>query len=147
MIALPWLLAVAVLGLVMAISDARSATIPNLVPVGLLVLYGIGAAFLFPLDRSLTSGLAGAVLLVVAFALFALGLLPGGDGKALAASALVISPADWLSVILAVWLLTVFFLLARRLAGHPFTDPFPFGVPLGVALAAHALLPMSPLLF
>jgi len=140
---------VASLGIAMAYVDARYLRIPNSIIVLLLAAFGWGAALLWPQERSLLSAATGLALLAVCFAAFAVDWLPGGDAKALSASALLIAPTAWVPVLICLWLMTLFLLLvlglglrARRgaSAAHGPRPNYPFGVPIGLTLTAYAIL-------
>ena len=134
--------------------DIASFTIPNVIPIALLVAFAVFlvAAHLSPAAAGyhLLGGVAG---LVIGFTLFAFGFVGGGDAKLFACTALWLGLWDLLPYALYASLLggalTLALLAARRM-------PLPevlaretwiarlhdasAGIPYGVALAAGALL-------
>lgn len=146
-----------------AISDTLSMTIANRVPVLLLLVFAVVA----PMTGMgwAEYGLhfaAGATVLVVTFALFAMGGMGGGDAKLLAATAVWMGmgvPLFEYLVISAIagGVLTFAILSYRKSAIAVFTSRNMFlrnfaeetnGVPYGIALGAGGLLvyPQSPLM-
>jgi prepilin peptidase CpaA len=146
-----WQAALTFLGLAMAFHDARSLSIPNWIPALLLPLFLAAAVFFYPLERSVLAGLTGAAVLLGGFAMFLLKVLPGGDAKALAAASLFVAPTDWVMLLLSVPVLvaltSALVIIERRRAGVRMVldearekSGFPLGVPIGLALAAYAIL-------
>jgi prepilin peptidase CpaA len=148
MILLPALLAAA------AAFDLASFTIPNLLSLALALAFGFFAlaAHFSPAVFSLHL-LAGAIALVLGFALFARGYVGGGDAKFFAAVALWLGLGDLLGYTLVAsllgGLLTLALLALRqlplpaRLARHDWILKLhekSSGIPYGVALAAGALV-------
>lgn len=133
-----WSLALGGLGLAMALADARRGRIPNAVPLGLVALFLLSALIRFPPDRSLVAAAIALAVLAVAFGMFVLRWMPGGDGKALAASCLMIAPGDWPMVAVGFWLLTLLFVLVFLGTRTGPRDPFPLGLPLGLTLVGYA---------
>ena len=76
-----FMVALSLLMLRVIYTDARFYTISNLLNVTVLFLYGV-AAFLLPSDV-VTSLAAAGVIFIIGLALFALGLMGGGDVKLL----------------------------------------------------------------
>jgi len=68
--------------------DVRSRTIPNVVPVGLVALFGIHAAILSPLGALPGHLVGAAAVFVPGFLLWTRGFVGGGDVKLLSALAL-----------------------------------------------------------
>jgi prepilin peptidase CpaA len=144
-----------------AVSDLLTMTIPNKVSMALVVAF---AAFAIvgglPWEAVLMHLAAGAVVLAVCFAMFALGWIGGGDAKLAAATALWLGFDTLMEYLListiAGGLMT---LLILQLRGWPlprFALQWSWlsrlhdrhsGVPYGIALAGAALLvyPHSPL--
>ncbi len=133
--------------------DLASYTIPNFIP--LVVLLGFGV---FALAAGYSAGqyemhaLAALIALLAGFVLFALGYIGGGDAKLFAAIAAWFGLHDLLTYVLVASIfggaLTLALLAARRmplpvaLASHSWIvrlhEP-QGGIPYGVALAAGAL--------
>jgi prepilin peptidase CpaA len=146
-----------------AVSDMLSMTIANRVSLLLIAVFAVVAP-LTGMDWSAYAWhfAAGALVLSITFALFALGAMGGGDAKLLAASALwmgmspqLVAYAVYASIIGG--LLTVLLVVYR---GSPlsvltgtnvflrhFADP-KAGVPYGVALGVSGLIvyPSTPLM-
>lgn len=135
-------------------SDARALRIPNWVSLALLSLFyptalvaGIG------LEAIAWHTGAGAVVLLVGFILFALGLFGGGDAKLMAAVALWVGWRDVLvfafAMVLVGGVLSVLVVLLRKGLGmwpdwlvksaHGLFTPNK-AVPYGIAIAAGALI-------
>lgn len=146
-----------------AFSDTLSMTIANRVPVLLVLVFAVVAP-MTGMDWA-QYGLhfaAGVTVLLVAFALFAMGGMGGGDAKLLAATAVWMGmgvPLVKYVVVSAVLggVLTFAILSYRRSAIAVFTSRNMFmrnfaeganGVPYGIALGAGGLLvyPESPLM-
>ncbi|RUM99326.1 peptidase [Pseudaminobacter arsenicus] len=146
-----------------AISDTLSMTIANRVPVLLVLVFAVVAP-MTGMDWA-QYGLhfaAGVTVLLVTFALFAMGGMGGGDAKLLAASAVWMGmgiPLVKYIVVSAVLggVLTLAILSYRKSAIAVFTSRNMFmrnfaegtnGVPYGIALGAGGLLvfPESPLM-
>lgn len=123
-------------GLAMAASDAHRRRVPNTIPACLVLLFAAAAVWFFPSERSIISAAIGLAVLCIGFLLFVWAALPGGDAKALAASATLISPADWFAVLAAFWLLTLVLALAQFAIRR--NGSFPLGVPIGVTVAAYS---------
>ncbi|MBS3648646.1 prepilin peptidase [Pseudaminobacter sp. 19-2017] len=146
-----------------AVSDLLSMTIANRVAVILVVTFAVVAP-LTGMDWA-TFGMhfaAGAAVLAVTFALFALGGMGGGDAKLLAATALYMGMDIQLVQYLVVsaflgGLLTIAILVFRKsplsvFVGHNLflrnlTDA-KAGIPYGIALGVGGLItyPQSPLM-
>ncbi len=144
-----------------AISDLTSMRIPNVIPAGLVLAFfvyaiGTGTAWTTVVPHIAT----GAAVLVVSFALFALGVIGGGDAKLAAAIALWLGTGLVLDYLLLAailgGLLTLLILCFRNIPQPAFTVRWEWanrlyqprtGVPYGIALAAAALkvLPSSTL--
>lgn len=146
--------------LVAAISDLLTMTIPNSLNLALVLGFLI-AAVLTGMDASQLGWhiLAGGLVLLISFVLFALGWIGGGDAKLAAAIALWIGFSDTLLAWLVITslfggALTLVLLYARRwplpavLARQEWAlhlhQP-KTGIPYGIALAAGGLwiLPMT----
>lgn len=157
----PALFVVVFLGLVLfaAASDIRSMTIPNWVSIALAIVFPIAAftAHLSWAEIGLHTA-TGVVVFLAGFALFAMGVLGGGDVKVIAAASLwtgtaALAPfAFWTTA--AGGVLALVMLLARRAAkpddAHPaflnrLLDPAK-GIPYAVAIAVGAIasLPAQP---
>jgi prepilin peptidase CpaA len=134
--------------------DLASFTIPNFLPVTLIVLFGVFAivAGLTPSEMG-GHALAGFSGLAIGFALFAFGLIGGGDAKLFAAATLWLGFGDLLDYVLITSLIGGG--LALALIGlRKFPMPAVLvsqrwfvrlhdakaGIPYGVALAAAALV-------
>jgi prepilin peptidase CpaA len=149
------LIAFAALLVMAAVSDLMTMKIPNRIPLLILAIFPV-ASVAAGFDLALIGWhlLAGAGVLAVCFAMFALGWIGGGDAKLAAANALWIGPfmplLDWaIAATLFGGVLTLGLLLARGV-------PLPAmlvnqewiarlhdekgGVPYGIALAAAGLL-------
>ncbi len=145
---------VAILLTAAALSDLLTMKIPNWLSLAMAGLFPV-AALIAGFDMATIGShfLAGAGVLAVCFALFALGWIGGGDAKLAAAIAVWTGPflplLEW-SILAAVFggiltlaiLVTRMFTLPVMLAGRPWIarlhDP-KTGIPYGVALAAAAL--------
>ena len=132
--------------------DLASYTIPNALPLAL-----IAAFIVFVLVTGMTGTIlaahlaAGGIGLAAGFALFASGLVGGGDAKLFAAIALWLGFSDLASYALVASVLggglTLLILFLRRLPlpvqGRPWLERLAdarAGIPYGVALAAGALV-------
>ena len=73
-------------------SDTRSFIIPNKISLGLLGLYPAWVLATWPVTEPLGGLLAGGVMLVAGFALFATSIIGGGDAKLMAAVGLWVGP-------------------------------------------------------
>ncbi|MBV8977896.1 MAG: prepilin peptidase [Alphaproteobacteria bacterium] len=148
LVAVPALLALA------AGWDVASFTIPNAIPLALLAAFAM-FVFAVPLAPA-TAGLhlgAGAVGLAAGFALFAAGLIGGGDAKLFAAAALWLGFRDlvdfalWSSLFGGALALAVLGLRTLVLPATLATQGWlvrlhdaKSGIPYGVALAGGALM-------
>jgi prepilin peptidase CpaA len=149
-------------GLALAASmDLLTMTIPNRLCLALAVGYCVLAAiFAVPPQDILVNLSCGAVVMAVAFGLFSLGWIGGGDAKLAAATALWLGWGSLLNYGLTSALyggaLTLIIILGRR-ASMPawlarqawiarLRDPTS-GVPYGIALAAAGLViyPQTPI--
>ena len=134
--------------------DVVTMTIPNRVCAGLAIGYLIIAVAVgLPAQTIIVNLSCGAAVLALAFALFALGWIGGGDAKLAAATALWLGWGTLLDYSLSAAIyggaLTIVILLGRRfvlpmwLSRHAWIarlhDP-KTGVPYGVALAAAGLM-------
>jgi len=133
--------------------DLASYTIPNFIPVALLigfVLYAVSAGYSVAAYEN--HALATLLALVAGFLLFALGYIGGGDAKLFAAAAAWFGMHDLLPYITLASLfgggLTLGLLAVRRwplpqvLAAHAWINRLHEprgGIPYGVALAAGAI--------
>jgi prepilin peptidase CpaA len=141
--------------------DLASYTIPNFIPVVILVSFGIfSIAAGYTVASYGTHALAALIGLIAGFALFALGFIGGGDAKLFAAVAAWFGLHDLLQYVLVASVfgggLTLFLLAARQwplpatLASRAWMmrlhEPRA-GIPYGVALAAGAvaILPYTEL--
>lgn len=138
-----------------AISDVRTYTIPNRLCAALVVSFAAAALIAgLPLAVVGMHLAAAAVALVIGFALFAFGVIGGGDGKFLAASALWFAWPELGSFAvcfsLAGGALVILLLIFRNTTLPPaflatrdwvarLYDP-KVGVPYGVAFAAGGLI-------
>ena len=136
-----------------ALWDLRTYTIPNKLCAALVLSFGV-AAFLgeLPPSEILQHFATAAVVLLIAYALFAFRVIGGGDGKFLAASALWFGwPDVWQYAVyfsLAGGVLVVLLVVMRRIPLPSFLKKREWaarlfnrtsGVPYGVALAAGGL--------
>jgi len=142
--------------------DIASYTIPNALPLAVLAAFVVFAAAAGFSGAAFASHLAaGAVGLTAGFALFAAGVVGGGDAKLFAATAMWFGFGDLVSYVLAASVLggglTVGLLMMRQLPLPQALVRQPWlvrlhdsraGIPYGAALAAGALLalPHSELL-
>jgi len=157
----PALFVVVFLGLVLvaAVSDIQSMTIPNWVSIALAVVFPVAAltAQMSWAEIGLHAA-TGVVVFLAGFALFAMGVLGGGDVKVIAAASVwtgtaALAPfAFWTTA--AGGVLALVMLLARKAAKaeetHPaylrrLLDPAK-GIPYAVAIAVGAIasLPTQP---
>lgn len=150
------LLVLAVFPVLLAIAagwDVASYTIPNLIPAGLLVTFAL-FAFASGMTPAMLGWhmLAGGLGLAAGFALFAFGVIGGGDAKLFACVALMFGFHDMLGYALLASIfggaITLVILAARQFP-LPQALCMPWllrlhdareGVPYGVALALGALL-------
>lgn len=134
-----------------ALNDLLSMTIPNRIPLLLLLSFALVAPFSgMDLQTYATSFLAGAVVLFACFVMFAANVMGGGDAKLLTATAVWygfnISLIEFLlSVAFMGGILTLGILLLRSrsqeimTAGLPIPDSLlvakkiPYGIGIGVA--------------
>ncbi|MBA4782482.1 MAG: prepilin peptidase [Rhizobiales bacterium] len=144
----------ALLMLYAAVSDLGSYTLPNHISVILIVGFLCVMALIQP-PLSVFAWHFGVALLVfaVGFALFAFGILGGGDVKVVSALALWLGPNDFLNffTLMAIFggILALFLLIFRRL---PVSEKWlknnaikglhdrNEGIPYGVAIAAAMLI-------
>jgi len=134
--------------------DIASFTIPNAIPVGLVIAFAI---FVFAAHLTLGAAsshlLGGAIGLAIGFTLFAFGLVGGGDAKLFATTALWLGLTDFLPYALVATVLggalTILLIAARKLPLPGFLlregwivrlHDAKAGIPYGVALAAGALI-------
>lgn len=128
-----------------AVTDLRSRTVPNAIPLALLALFAVHVAA-GPAGRA-TSPWAhlaiGAVLLAAGFALYSTGKFGAGDAKLIAAAGLWVGPAD-----LAVFLLGLgacaFALSAVALLPFEAARRMRPELPFAVAIMPPALAVMIP---
>lgn len=133
--------------------DLASFTIPNFIPLTLLLAFAVLApAAGFTVSVYETHALAALIALIAGFALFALGYIGGGDAKLLAAVAAWFGLHDLMQYVLVASIFGGALTLAL-LAGRRFPLPAMLanqswitrlhepraGIPYGVALAAGAL--------
>ncbi|MBL8556880.1 MAG: prepilin peptidase [Phenylobacterium sp.] len=154
-------LALPALALAAAVKDATTFTIPNGIPLALLVLFPVAAlAVGLPWAAFGWHVAVGAAVLVAGMAMFALRWVGGGDAKLLAAAALWVGWPGLLTLGLGAALaggaLAAFLILARSAPLRPVLLMGPRwmtrlaepgeGVPYGVAIAAGTLwaLPATP---
>lgn len=137
-----------------ALNDLLSMTIPNRIPLLLLFSFGLVAPFSgMDLQTYATSFLAGAVVLLACFAMFAANVMGGGDAKLLTATAVWygfnISLIEFLlSVAFMGGVLTLGILLLRSrsqeimTAGLPIPDSLLVAkkIPYGIGIAVAGLL-------
>ncbi|MCB9947728.1 MAG: prepilin peptidase [Rhodospirillaceae bacterium] len=84
------------------VTDLRTRTIPNTVPVVIIGLYALHAVTVWP-DGGLFGDLAvAAVALVVGFLMFAANWLGGGDAKLIAALALWAGPQHAMAMVFVI---------------------------------------------
>lgn len=136
-----------------ASSDLFTMTIPNELMVALIAAFAVMAGMAgFSLDALVMHVAAGALILVVTFAMFAFGWIGGGDAKLAAATALWLGfgvLVDYLMIAAILGGILTLGLLALR--QHPLPafaarwgwlahlHDHRTGVPYGIALAAAAL--------
>lgn len=111
------------LSVVAAAKDVMGYTIPNWIPLALIGLYPIGIFALGMTLPDIVNGLlAGGLMLVIGFALFAPGWIGGGDAKLIAALALWVGWSDLIGFISfsALWggALALGLLIMRRQFAH-----------------------------
>ena len=144
-----------------AASDLLTMTIPNRLTLALVAGFGVLAlAVGLPWQAVLLHVAAGALMLLVCFALFAFNWIGGGDAKLAAATALWLGFGALMEYLLlatvAGGVLTLAILSLRQMPVPPFANGWAWlgrlhdgrnGVPYGVALAGAALAvyPHSPL--
>jgi prepilin peptidase CpaA len=154
----PALFVAAFLGLVLfaAASDIGSMTIPNWVSIALALVFPLAAlSAQMPWPQIGLHAGVGVLVFLAGFALFAMGVLGGGDVKVIAAVSVwtgvsALAPfAFWTTAAGGVLALTV--LLARKAAAPADTRP-PFlnrlldparGIPYAVAIAVGAIASLS----
>lgn len=137
--------------LIAAVSDLTTLTIPNRIPLFLIASFLVLAPISgLPWAEISMSFAAGAVVLAVCFAFFALNLMGGGDVKLLAAVAIWFGFSQSLAAFIvqtAFWggLLTLLLLLLRAQANRfavietvvpaqiLTTKKIPYGVAIGIA--------------
>lgn len=145
-----------------AVSDLLTMTISNRLSLLLAIGFFVVAAFAgLPAAALGYHVLAGALVLVVAFGLFAAGWIGGGDAKLAAATALWLGLSALLEYLLLASLIggamTLVLLTVRRmplpavLSGTPWIARLhsaDTGVPYGIALAAAGLMvyPNTPIM-
>ncbi len=136
-----------------AAMDMLTMTIPNRVSLLLVGAFFLAAYFAeLPTQQILEHLGTGALVLVICFALFALGVFGGGDAKLLAASSLWIGFDQLLSYVLGISLagavLSIIVLYARRYFPEGSVNAPRWvlrlqaresGMPYGLAIAAAAL--------
>jgi prepilin peptidase CpaA len=144
-----------------AASDLVTMTIPNKLSLALIIAFG---AFAFasglPAQTVLMHVVAGALMLVLCFGMFAVGWIGGGDAKLAAATALWLGFDTLLQYLFVAaiggGLLTLAILYLRGATLPAFALQWPWlvrlcerktGIPYGIALAAAALFvyPQSPI--
>lgn len=144
--------AMAAVAIFAAISDIRSLTIPNAVPVlifALFVPYVVVSQL--PWSQTLLSIGLATIVCAVGFGFFAAGIIGGGDAKFLAAASLWAGPRDLAMLVLATALaggcIAFLFLVPpiahriRRLRRTTFAAAVaPNVMPYGVAIAAATML-------
>lgn len=144
-----------------AASDLLTMTIPNRLSLALVAAFPVAALALgLGWAEAGSHVAAGALTLLITFAMFSFGWIGGGDAKLAAATALWLGfevLADYvLLASLAGGLLTLLIVFARTYPLPGFALGWPFaqrlldrrtGIPYGIALAAAALVvcPMAPL--
>jgi len=142
-----------------AFTDIRRFEIPNPIPIILAVLYPLFALVSPGPAHALTSLAVAAASLALGAALFATGMVGGGDVKLFAAASLWINPADCVAfVVLTAFLGGLLALILLTGPGHFVFDRLstvPVGnagsfprlrrpMPYGVAISAAALTLMIP---
>ena len=96
--------------------DLKHLKIPNWLVLCVLATFVITGIWGLPLDTFAWRLLYGAVALVIGFGLFALGAIGGGDAKMAAVLVPFAMPSDVGMLLLLYALLTLFLLMAVRLA-------------------------------
>lgn len=150
-----WFLPLALpIGVWVALSDLRHMRIPNVAVLALVAAFAVAGLFALPLDAYAWRYAGLGVVLVVGFAVTALGLVGAGDSKFAAAMALFIAPGDYL-FFLALFSLVVLAAYAmfrgaarvpalRRATPHWVSwqrdKQFPMGVALASALVIYLAL-------
>ncbi|WP_019959988.1 A24 family peptidase [Woodsholea maritima] len=150
------------LSLVAAAKDVMGYTIPNWIALALIGLFPVGIFALgMTLPDIMNAVLAGGLMLVIGFALFAPGWIGGGDAKLMAALALWVGWSDLIAFVSfsALWggVLAIGLLIMRRQLAHiPYIAthaprcvveegaPAPYGV--AIAAGMLSVLPNSHLL-
>lgn len=84
------------IGIWVALSDLRDMRIPNVAVLATVGVFVVAGLFALPLEAYAWRFAGLAVILVVGFAVTALGLVGAGDSKFAAAMALFIAPGDYL---------------------------------------------------
>jgi prepilin peptidase CpaA len=139
--------------LYVAFTDLREMRITNQAVGALVVIFAIGGALLFPLPDYLWRWLHLVVVLAVGVAITLAGGMGAGDAKFLAAAAPYVALQDLSLVFYILAATSLAGVLVHRIAKHtPLrrltphwqswteTRRFPFGFPLGTALAAYLVL-------
>jgi len=135
-------------------SDARTLRIPNWVSLALMGAFGVAILSVgMPLEAIAWHVAAGALTLVIGFALFAFGYFGGGDAKLMAVCALWVGWQQLVFFVVAVLLvggvLSVFVVLLRKGLGlwpdwlvQRFEGLFTpnKAVPYGIAIATGAMI-------
>lgn len=154
-------LAAGALVVLAAVSDIRTMTIPNRIPLAVTGLFAIAMAtgVLPPVEIGLHV-VVGVALFCLGVALFAAGLFGGGDAKLMPAVALFMGPAGVTAFIvhmaIAGGVLALAFLVVRRIPMPAGVRERPWvarlmapngGIPYGIAIAAGAIAaaPHAPL--
>lgn len=136
-----------------AFTDLREMRITNQAVGALVVIFALGGALLFPFDDYLWRWLHLVVVLVLGVVLNMAGGMGAGDAKFLAAAAPFVALSDLALVFYILAASTLAGVLVHRIAKHTAlrrlaphwksweeTRRFPFGFPLGTALAAYLVL-------
>jgi prepilin peptidase CpaA len=139
------LIAVAAVLVWATVTDLKSRRIPNLIPLAIIGLFAAFAAGQLVMGLDWKTSLvwpviAAALVFAAGVALFAAGLMGGGDVKLMAATALFAGPALSLSFILYVTLAGGLVALATLMhARMQSLEPSEAKVPYGVAITAGGL--------
>ena len=106
------------IGILVTWSDLKRLKIPNILPIALFAIFVVVAPFVLPMNEYLFSLLYGFIALLLGVAIHALGIMPGGDLKYIAAIVPFVNTGDLMIFFMFVALSSLTAVLTHILFGR-----------------------------